>query len=114
MQGKPKIFISYAREDGEKFATDLLNRLQLAFPQFDFWQDRSAMQGGLPWWVQIAGAIEHAHALILVITPAAMRSASVKAELRSMLFQFQTNKAFRRQCSAAYFTVGHYCLRSVG
>src|ERR1035441_9984088 len=81
MLSKPSVFISYARDDGEKFATNLRERLEKALPQFEFWQDRSSMQGGLPWWVQIAGAIERAHCLILVMTPAAMASSSVRDEL---------------------------------
>ncbi len=38
------------------------------------------MQGGLPWWAQLAGAISRAHCLILMMTPAAMASPSVDDE----------------------------------
>lgn len=52
MLTKPSVFISYARDEGEKFAKNLRKRLQKALPQIEFWRGRSSMQGGLPWWAQ--------------------------------------------------------------
>ncbi len=80
MLTKPSVFISYARDEGEKFAKNLRKRLQKALPQIEFWRGRSSMQGGLPWWAQLAGAISRTHCLILMMTPAAMASPSVDDE----------------------------------
>ena len=41
---KPWVFISYARSDGEPFATALRQRLEQA--GLPLWQDRVAMEGG--------------------------------------------------------------------
>ena len=40
----PRVFISYARSDGEKFATDL--RQRLLAEHIPLWQDRVGMEGG--------------------------------------------------------------------
>jgi hypothetical protein len=48
--GTPRIFLSYARKDGEEFATRLRNRLQTEQPEIVLWQDRIEMEGGVGWW----------------------------------------------------------------
>ena len=40
----PRVFISYARSDGEQFATDL--RKRLLEEHIPLWQDRVGMEGG--------------------------------------------------------------------
>jgi len=79
----PRIFISYARNDGEDFARDLRLRLIEDY-SFAVWQDRTEMQVGEAWWQQIVAALtsEHVEHMVLVMTPAAMRSDMVRKEWR--------------------------------
>lgn len=76
-----RIFISYAREDGEGAARDLRRRL-VQDHDLSVWQDRPEMRGGEAWWRQIDEALERVEFLVLVMTPAAMRSATVRREWR--------------------------------
>jgi len=46
----PRAFISYARKDGEAFATALRARLESEQPEITLWQDRARMEGGVGWW----------------------------------------------------------------
>ena len=69
--GTPRIFLSYARKDGEEFATRLRNRLQTEQPEIVLWQDRAEMEGGVGWWKQIEEALDQVRFLVIVITPAA-------------------------------------------
>jgi len=80
MADRRNVFVSYARADGERVATTLRTRLEQTLPMFKFWQDRSEMVGGFPWWSQIAAAIDEARCVLLVMTPAAMQSDSVRNE----------------------------------
>jgi len=52
----PRIFVSYARSDGEAFARNL--REQLQAQGFSLWHDRQDMAGGRDWWLQITEAVE--------------------------------------------------------
>lgn len=45
---QPRIFLSYARKDGEDIARDL--RQKLIEHGFSLWQDRTQMEGGKDWW----------------------------------------------------------------
>src|SRR5215469_10956814 len=77
-----RIFISYAREDGARFATDL--REKLLRQQLSVWQDIVSLEGGRDWWSQIEEALkskvlEH---FVLVVTPAALESAVIRREIR--------------------------------
>ncbi len=75
------IFISYAREDGERFASSLRERLEKEAPDAGtIWQDRARMEGGRPWWLQIAGALDAARYLVSVMTPKAVESPVVRQE----------------------------------
>ncbi|MEQ1679941.1 MAG: TIR domain-containing protein [Nitrospira sp.] len=76
----PRIFVSYARSDGESFARKLGNRL--AQQGFSLWQDRTEMEGGRGWWDQIVEALKSVEYCVLVMTPAALRSDVVKREWR--------------------------------
>ena len=79
----PRIFISYARDDGEDFARNL-RRCLVEEHGFSVWQDRTEMQVGDAWWQQIESALrkEHVEYLVLVMTPAAMKSEMVRKEWR--------------------------------
>jgi hypothetical protein len=46
----PRAFISYARKDGEAFATALRARPESEQPEITLWQDRARMEGGVGWW----------------------------------------------------------------
>jgi WD40 repeat protein len=77
---RPRIFVSYARSDGEALARDLGGRLAAAgLPP---WRDREGLQGGRDWWQQVMAAIDEVEFLVLVITPAAQASAMVRREWR--------------------------------
>ncbi len=52
----PRVFLSYARADGEAFATDLRQRLEAR--HIPVWQDRIGMEGGRDWWLQITEALD--------------------------------------------------------
>src|SRR6266581_4899153 len=77
---EPRVFLSYARTDGERFATQLRQRLQAE--QIPLWQDRIGMEGGRDWWQQIKDALDVVEFLVLVMTPAAMQSKMVREEWR--------------------------------
>src|SRR5947209_9206714 len=76
----PRVFLSYARTDGEQFAADLRHRLQAE--HIPLWQDRSSMEGGKDWWQQITEALNHVEFMVLVMTPAALQSPIVRKEWR--------------------------------
>jgi len=77
----PRVFLSYARADGERFATQL--RQRLLDENIPLWQDRIGMEGGKDWWLQITEALDVVEFLVLVMTPAAMGSETVRKEWRS-------------------------------
>ena len=76
----PRVFISYARSDGEAFATNL--RQRLLKEHIPLWQDRVGMEGGRDWWLQITKALDRVEFMVLVMTPAAMQSPMVHKEWR--------------------------------
>ncbi len=78
----PRVFISYARSDGETFASDLRTRLENQEPEITLWQDRAQLEGGVGWWKQIASALDNVEFLVLVMTPAAMKSPVARKEWR--------------------------------
>ncbi len=79
---RPRVFISYARSDGEEFAKDLRQRLESQHPDIILWQDRTEMEGGVGWWKQIQEALENVEYMVLIATPNAMKSDTVKKEWR--------------------------------
>jgi hypothetical protein len=79
---KPRVFLSYARKDGEAFATNLRRRLQEEESEITLWQDRAEMEGGVGWWKQIEEALDHVRFLVIVMTPAAMQSEMTRKEWR--------------------------------
>jgi WD40 repeat protein len=74
------VFLSYARADGEEFATNL--RLRLEAEHIVVWQDRIGMEGGQDWWRQITEALDRVEFLVLVMTSAALASPNVRKEWR--------------------------------
>jgi WD40 repeat protein len=69
---RPRIFISYARRDGQRFADSLRRRLEDG--GFGIWQDIASMEGGRDWWEQISKAIKQVEYLVMVMTPGALAS----------------------------------------
>jgi len=76
----PRVFVSYARSDGEPLAQALRERL--AAEGVPLWRDREGMEGGRDWWQQITAAIDRVEFLVLLMTPAAASSALVRREWR--------------------------------
>jgi WD40 repeat protein len=81
-ESPPRAFISYARNDGERFATSLRERIEREHPRITLWQDRLRMEGGAGWWRQITEALEQVEFLIMVMTPAALTSTVARKEWR--------------------------------
>lgn len=79
---KPRVFISYARSDGETFASKLREHLNREEPEITLWQDRSEMEGGVGWWRQITRALDAVQFLVLIMTPTAIASPMVQREWR--------------------------------
>jgi hypothetical protein len=76
----PRVFLSYARSDGEKFAKKLRQRLEAE--HIPLWQDRVGLEGGKDWWQQIKDALDVVEFMVLVMTPAAKESETVRKEWR--------------------------------
>ncbi len=76
----PRVFLSYARSDGEQFAAQLRQRLEAE--HIPLWQDRIGLEGGKDWWQQIKDALDVVEFLVLVMTPAAVQSKTVREEWR--------------------------------
>ena len=78
-----RVFISYARADGEEFAVQLRERLEREAPNIGtVWQDRSQLEGGVGWWKQVTAAIEQSEYMASVMTRVAMESPIVRREWR--------------------------------
>lgn len=80
MTNPPRVFISYARSDGEAFAVALRQRLEREEPEITLWQDRARMEGGKDWWRQITEALDAVQFMMLVMTPGALASPIVRQE----------------------------------
>ncbi len=80
MSVSPRVFLSYARSDGEALARAL--RARLIEEDVPLWRDREGMEGGRDWWQQITAAIDRVEYLVLLMTPAALGSAMVRREWR--------------------------------
>jgi superfamily II helicase len=73
-----RIFISYARSDGEAMALRIQQMLEKH--GLKAWMDHSGLDGGEDWWRQAAGTIDGIEHLVLVLTPAALASRNVEKE----------------------------------
>ncbi len=78
----PRVFLSYARADGELRAAALRERLAREASDIVIRQDRRFLEGGIGWWKQVTDAIDSVDFLILVMTPAALASGNVQKEWR--------------------------------
>src|SRR5205085_1699969 len=75
-----RVFLSYARADGQDFAREL--RARLEGEHIPLWQDRVSLEGGRDWWLQIVEALDHVEFMVLIMTPAALHSPIVRKEWR--------------------------------
>jgi WD40 repeat protein len=78
----PRVFLSYARADGELRTEEIRKRLAVEASDIVVQQDRLLLEGGIGWWKQITDAIDAVDFLILVMTPAALSSGNVQKEWR--------------------------------
>jgi predicted nucleotide-binding protein len=78
MMPKPRVFISYSRKDGEQFAKELREKLEVE--KIPLWQDRVGMEGGRDWLLQIVEALDKVEFMVLVMTPEAMQSPIIQKE----------------------------------
>ena len=85
MPNPPRVFISYARSDGEPFATGLRARLEAEEPEITLWQDRARMEGGKDWWRQITDALDGVQFMVLVMTPAGVYGVAVTPDGRQAI-----------------------------
>ena len=69
---KSRVFISYARSDGEEFANRLNQKIEAE--GIPCWLDKVKIRGGQDWWRQIKEALNVAEYLVLVMTPGAVVS----------------------------------------
>jgi WD40 repeat protein len=76
-------FISYARADGEAPAQALRERLAADASDMPVWMDRLELEGGIGWWNQIEQQLDRVEFLLLVMSPAAMRSENTRREWRA-------------------------------
>lgn len=78
----PLLFISYSRRDAA-----LVDRLELSLQRagYNVWVDRGNLTGGQEWSAQIQEAIDQCAAMVVVISPDAIRSAEVEKEYQSAL-----------------------------
>ncbi|MFN8418187.1 MAG: TIR domain-containing protein [Anaerolineae bacterium] len=75
-----QIFISYSRVDAD-FARTLT--AELAALGFTLWRDRSEMEGGENWWLQIEEAIRGVETMVLCLSEKALESPVVRKEWRT-------------------------------
>src|SRR6478609_1306256 len=78
----PRVFLSYARADGEIRTDEIRKRLAREAGDIVVQQDRLLLEGGIGWWKQITDSIDSVDFLILVMTPAAVTSGNVQKEWR--------------------------------
>ncbi len=78
MPQTPRVFISYARKDGEDFAADLVRRIEQA--EIPVWRDRDGLRGGEGWWSQIDYVLDQVEFVVVVMTPGAVASKVVGKE----------------------------------
>lgn len=77
-----KIFLSYDSRDTE-IAQHLASRLTEA--NFDVWWAEEEVLPGDNWALKVGQALEHADAMVVLISPAALHSSTVRWEIRFAL-----------------------------
>ena len=70
------------RKDGEGFAAILRAKLRDSLHDVPIKQDRLLLEGGAGFWKQLMDAIDSVEFLVLVMTPEALGSESVRKEWR--------------------------------
>jgi len=78
--GLPRVLVSYMRSDGEALATEVRQKLQEA--GVVLWADLGQHEGTREWWQQITLALDRVDFLVLVMTPAAVKSKMVLKQWR--------------------------------
>lgn len=73
-----KVFLSYARADGQMAAARL--RAELSRSGFEIWQDTQNMEGGQVWKGQLRQAVREVDAVLVLMTPGAVASKHVELE----------------------------------
>jgi TIR domain len=78
----PLLFISYSRKDAS-----VVDRLELSLRQagYNVWVDRSNLHAGQAWSAHVGQAIDQCAALVVALSPAALRSAAVRNEYQHAL-----------------------------
>lgn len=78
----PVLFISYSRRDAS-----IIDRLELSLQQagYNVWVDRSNLHAGQVWSAQVEQAIDQCAALVVALSPAALRSEAVRNEYQHAL-----------------------------
>ena len=69
---KLRVFLSYARSDGNKFATSLFSALEAS--GFDPFLDQHDIVPGEPWKDRLTGLLREADSIVYVVTAGAVRS----------------------------------------
>ena len=76
---RPKVFISYSRQDGSALADELVPGLELA--GFEPFLDRHDIEKAVDWEERLAGLILKADTIVFIITPASVRSSRCQWEV---------------------------------
>src|SRR5438046_2185058 len=76
--GTPRVFVSYSRADSLEFARRVQALLEAE--GLSLYRDLSNLQGGQDWWRQVEEAIRTVEHVVLVLSPAALRSPHVARE----------------------------------
>ena len=74
----PRVFVSYSRKDGLEFARRLQALLEAE--GLSLYRDLNDLEGGEDWWRQVEAAIRSVEHVVLVLSPAALRSPYVARE----------------------------------
>jgi hypothetical protein len=78
----PLLFISYSRKDAR-----IVDRFELSLQQagYNAWVDRSNLHAGQTWSAQVRQALDDCAALVVALSPDALRSSAVKNEYERAL-----------------------------
>jgi len=63
MAAPPRVFLSYARKDGELIANQIRRPLESEHPELELWQDLVKLRAGAGWFGQLIEAIEQSQYL---------------------------------------------------
>lgn len=80
-----KIFISYSRDDWEKYVSPLVEKLK--DKGLTTWVDQDLIRGGDNWLDEINRGLKECHILILCVSPKSLESRWVKMEYRYFIIK---------------------------